>query len=203
MPIAYASEEKRAELLRAAKGLLHEQGFQRTTLADVARRADVPLGNLYYYYKTKEAIAEAVITAHEAALRDCFDGWTAAHRDPRLRLRALVRAPLDAEDSVIRFGCPHGSLCQELEKLGADTSLAKAGVRLLAVYLDWCEAQFRALGRGPAEARASACDLVAAVQGTMLLAHTFRSRDLLARQLRRIESDLLKDCSTHKPRRRA
>src|SRR5579883_46467 len=55
MPDHYAATEKRAELVRAAKQLLHAQGFQRTTLADVARVAKVPLGNVYYYFKTKEA----------------------------------------------------------------------------------------------------------------------------------------------------
>src|SRR5580704_13402981 len=187
MPAAYASAEKRAELVAAARGLLHEQGFHRTTLADVAERASVPLGNVYYYFKTKEALAEAVITAHEQALRELFASWDAAHRDPRARLRRLVRAPLDATDRVIQFGCPHGSLCQELEKLGKDAPLARAGARLLAVYIDWSDAQFRALGCAKREARGLATDLVASVQGTMLLANTLRSSALLAAQLRRVE----------------
>jgi TetR/AcrR family transcriptional repressor of nem operon len=183
----YAAAEKRTELVRAATRLLHEQGFQRTTLADVAERASVPLGNVYYYFKTKEALAEAVIASHEAALRECFASWTAAHRDPKLRLRRLVRAPLDSADGVIQFGCPHGSLCQELEKLGADAPLAKAGARLLSVYIEWASEQFRALGCGRRESQALAADLVAAVQGTMLLAHTLRSPELLTHQLRRVE----------------
>src|SRR5271170_8038749 len=166
MAAPYASEEKRADLLQAAQRLLHEQGYRATTLADVAEVAKVPLGNVYYYFKTKDALAEAVIAAHEAALKKRFASWVEAHSDPRLRLRCLVRAPLDAADSVIQFGCPHGSLCQELEKLGPDAPLAKAAERLLAVYIEWAEEQFRALGFGRREARALAADLVAAVQGT-------------------------------------
>ncbi len=187
MPAAHAAADKRAELVAAATGLLYEQGFHRTTLAEVAQRASVPLGNVYYYFKTKEALAEAVIAAHEHALRERFATWDAAHHDPRARLRQLVRAPLDTSDRVIQFGCPHGSLCQELEKLGDDAPLARAGARLLAVYIDWGDAQFRALGCGKREARALATDLVAAVQGTMLLANTLRSSGLLAGQLRRVE----------------
>jgi AcrR family transcriptional regulator len=188
MPLkAYASADKRAELVSAATVLLHEQGFHRTTLADVAERASVPLGNVYYYFRTKEALAEAVIVAHEHALRERFASWGAAHRDPRARLRQLVRAPLDMTDRVIQFGCPHGSLCQELEKLGPDAPLARAGARLLAVYIDWSDAQFRALGCDKRESHALATDLVASVQGTMLLANTLRSSALLAAQLRRVE----------------
>jgi AcrR family transcriptional regulator len=202
MPIAaYASADKRAELVRAAKQLLHEHGFQRTTLADVAGVAKVPLGNVYYYFRTKEALAEAVIASHEGALRERFASWSTEHRDPRLRLRCLVRAPLDAGDSVIQFGCPHGSLCQELEKLGPDAPLAKAAGRLLVVYIEWAEEQIRALGYGRRESRALATDLVAAVQGTMLIAHTMRSHELLTRQLRRVERWLDEAVSEQTPRR--
>src|ERR1700739_1523610 len=116
MPAAYESTEKRAELVRAAADLLYRQGLERTTLADVAGQAKVPLGNVYYYFKTKEALAEAVIASHEADLLAMFAEWVAKHRDPRARLRRPVRAPLDSADAIIEFGCPHGSLCQELEK---------------------------------------------------------------------------------------
>ncbi|HEY4121110.1 MAG TPA: TetR/AcrR family transcriptional regulator [Byssovorax sp.] len=187
MATPYAATEKRAELVRAATQLLHEQGFQRTTLADVATLAGVPLGNVYYYFKTKEALAEAVIASHAGALRERFASWVATHREPRLRLRRLVRAPLDSADSVVKFGCPHGSLCQELDKLGADAPLAQASARLLAVYIDWAEEQFAEIGFERRRARALAEDLVASLQGTMLVAHTMRSRDLLAQQLRRVE----------------
>jgi AcrR family transcriptional regulator len=202
MPAPYASADKRAELVGSATRLLHRQGLQRTTLADVAGDAKVPLGNVYYYFKTKEALAEAVIASHEAALRELFASWEAKHEDPRIRLRCLVRAPLDSAGSVIQFGCPHGSLCQELEKLGPDAPLAKAGARLLAVYVDWAEVQFRELDAGR-ESRTFAIDLVASIQGTMLLAHTMRSHALLSRHLRRIERSLDAIPSQHRPRSRS
>ena len=191
MPAAYASDEKRTVLLRSAQQLLHEQGFARTTLADVAKRSGVPLGNVYYYFKTKEAIAEAVIAAHAADLSAMFATWTAKHHDPLERLRRLVRAPLSYADAVVNFGCPHGSLCQELEKLGARAPLAKATARLLGLYIEFAEQQLLATGVRPREATARATELIAAIQGTMLLAHTLRSRDLLASQLKRVETTLL------------
>jgi len=203
MPVAYASADKRAELVAAATQLLHEQGFHRTTLAHVASRADVPLGNVYYYFKTKDALAEAVISAHEEALRARFASWTRAHRVPLARLRCFVRAPLDSADRLIQFGCPHGSLCQELEKLGANTPLARAGTRLLTVYINWAEEQFRAHGVARREAHSLATDLVGAVQGAMLLANTMRSKDLLTHQLHRVERRLDAALSLPQPRSRS
>jgi TetR/AcrR family transcriptional repressor of nem operon len=42
---------KRERLVAAATKMLHEQGVEKTTLADTAAAA-VPLGNVYYYFKT-------------------------------------------------------------------------------------------------------------------------------------------------------
>ena len=38
---------KRERLVAAATKLLHQQGIERTTLADIANAADVPAGNVY------------------------------------------------------------------------------------------------------------------------------------------------------------
>jgi len=45
---------KRTRLINTASKLAHEHGFNQTTLADIARDSGVPLGNVYYYFKTKE-----------------------------------------------------------------------------------------------------------------------------------------------------
>jgi TetR/AcrR family transcriptional repressor of nem operon len=187
-------------LVLAAKRLLHEQGFRRTSLADVASAAGVPLGNVYYYFRTKDALAEAVIAAHESALREQFSSWEASYPDARQRLRRLVRSPLDASEGLVRFGCPHGSLCQKLEKLGPDAPLAKAAARLLAVYIDWARAQLRAAGVPPHRARTLAASTVAAIQGAMLVAHTLRSESPLAEQLDHVERWLDSSISTHSRR---
>ncbi len=181
-----AATDRRTQLVDAARRLLHRQGLQRTTLAEVAHRARIPLGNVYYYFRTKEALAEAVIESHLEALGQAFDAFEAAHPDPRDRLRALLRMPLGEARDILDFGCPHGSLCQELEKLGARSALARAGTRLLGTYLDWAERQFRALGQG-AESGPLARDLIASLQGTLLLAHAMRSRTLLKERLLRLE----------------
>jgi TetR/AcrR family transcriptional regulator, transcriptional repressor for nem operon len=185
---AYASAEKHRVLVAAAMQLFHEQGLQRTTLAHVADRAKVPLGNVYYYFKTKEALAEVVINEHARTLREHFGALTSGYRDPRMRLRLFIRSPLAAADQVVRFGCSHGTLCQEVEKLGPGSLLAKSATRLLAVYLEWTEEQFRAMGVDRREARDLAADLVGATKGALLLANTMHSKELLIRQIRRIEA---------------
>src|SRR6185437_2284180 len=60
---------KRERLVAAASQLVHEQGIERTTLAEIAKAADVPAGNVYYYFKTKDEVVTAVIEAHAQQVR--------------------------------------------------------------------------------------------------------------------------------------
>lgn len=175
--------EKQGRLVEAAKGLLHRQGVQRTTLADIAREAEIPLGNLYYYFRTKEALLDAVIEAHSGDLHAAFARWE-CDPNPRRRVRAFLDEEAAASDMFARFGCPYGSLCQELEK--DDTQLASSAARLLRMQLEWLEHQFRLLGEGE-HAPALALDLLATLQGAYLLTNTFRDPSLLTRQIKRLE----------------
>ena len=82
---------KRERLVGAATQLLHQQGAERTTLADIANAADVPAGNVYYYFKTKDDVIAAVIEAHAQQTRATLALIDAHHRSPKSRLKALVR----------------------------------------------------------------------------------------------------------------
>jgi AcrR family transcriptional regulator len=173
---------KRERLIESARALIHEQGVHRTTLADVAERADVPLGNVYYYFKTKDELVGAVL--------DCYQEQAAAliqrlerHRSPQARLKALVRNWDDMRETIARHGCPMGSLCSELDKAEGGAEREAAGV--IAAVIDWAEAQFRQLGRR--DARDLALALFAGVQGAALLANTFRDPTILSRQARHLE----------------
>jgi AcrR family transcriptional regulator len=179
-----ARGEKRERLVEAARTLVHQQGYHRTTLADVAGAAEVPLGNVYYYFRTKDALAEEVIAAHARQLRADFARYE-LDPDPRERLKALVRQGRAFGEELSRFGCPYGSLCQELDK---DTDpLTEHAAGLLRRYLDWAEEQFRLLGKG-ATAAELAADLIAAQQGAYLLTNTFRSPEFLERRIASLEA---------------
>jgi TetR/AcrR family transcriptional repressor of nem operon len=59
-------EGKRERLVAAAGRVLYENSVEKATLADIAAAADVPLGNVYYYYfKTKDALVTAVIESYQ------------------------------------------------------------------------------------------------------------------------------------------
>jgi hypothetical protein len=51
MNMARTHIDKRSRLLGAAVDLAYQNGFGATSLADIAHEAEVPLGNVYYYFR--------------------------------------------------------------------------------------------------------------------------------------------------------
>ena len=166
---------KRERLVMAARRVVYEQGVEKTTLADIAAAADVPLGNVYYYFKTKDALVSAVIESYQHSYGE-LSSELDQHEGPVDRLKALVRALTSRRDLLASYGCPIGSLNMELDKR-ADALRTEAGT-ILAGVIDWAELQFRAMGRQ--DARELAVALIAAYEGIALLAATLRDPGLIS-----------------------
>jgi TetR/AcrR family transcriptional repressor of nem operon len=173
---------KRERLVNSASELLHRQGVANTTLAEVAQAADVPPGNVYYYFKTREELIRAVIDSHADAVRALLARYE-RRPDPRERLKGLAHSWVDVAEIVTAHGCPIGSLSLELNK--REDGLGEASAHLFRLMLDWSQEQFRALGRP--DPRADATTLIGGVQGASLLANALRDPELLAAETHRLE----------------
>ena len=181
---------KRERLVAGARQVMHQQGIEKTTIADIAQAAEVPVGNVYYYFKTKDELIDASISSHVQDVQVLLASLE-RHRTPQARLKALVRALSAQRDLAASHGCPMGSLCSELGKRedGGDHDCSQ----LLRLPIDWAEKQFRELGRGDArelgrgDARDLAVALMASYQGIALLTNSFRDPQLMAREARRLE----------------
>src|SRR5262249_21932376 len=137
------SPGKRERLIEGARELIHEQGVHPTTLAEIAVRADVPLGNVYYYFRTKDDLVSAVTDDYVDQIRALLARLD-RQRTPRARLKSLTRNWGDSASMVARSGCPLGSLSCELAK--GDGDVAGAGRVIFGLLSSWIEAQFREMG---------------------------------------------------------
>ncbi|MGW3325723.1 TetR/AcrR family transcriptional regulator [Streptomyces virginiae] len=173
---------KRERLATAAAQVLHAQGVAQTTLADIAQAAEVPVGNVYYYFKTKDDLVEAAIDAQAEHLRAMIAALDELPT-PAERLKALLAGWVEQRELTARYGCPTGTLACELDKRadGLDRSIAT----VMRALLDWVEQQFRAMGHP--DAREPAVALIASYQGISLLTNTFRDPDLMTAEARRLE----------------
>ncbi|WP_406466095.1 TetR/AcrR family transcriptional regulator [Streptomyces sp. NBC_00111] len=176
-PAARAAD-KRRRLTAAAAQVLHEQGVERTTLADIAGAAGVPVGNVYYYFKTKDELVRAALSEHSAHL-DELTGALDQLTDPRERLKTLIEAWVGRRDVAARHGCPTGTLAAELDKRAEGTLDAEAGA-VIQRLLDWVGLQFRAMGLTDPEGLA--VTLVSGYQGMSLLANALRDPDIMTRE---------------------
>ncbi|UGT43094.1 TetR/AcrR family transcriptional regulator [Nocardia yamanashiensis] len=181
--VATPKAGKRERLAAAAAQVFYERGVEKTTIADIARVADVPVGNVYYYFKTKDQLIQAAIGAHARTLEEIIATLEQVD-SPAERLKALVRGWVDQRDQAAQFGCPSGTLATELDK--RDDGLEQELAIVMRGLVDWVQTQFAAMGR--ADARELAVALVASYQGISLLTNTFRDPDMMAAEGRRLEA---------------
>lgn len=168
-------KDNRTRLIRAAEKMTFRRGFRQATLADIAREARVPLGNVYYYFKTKDEIGNAIIDRMLGDVRTALESFDAAG-SPKDRLYACIDAVLENKAAIVQGGCAIGSLCTELHK--ERSTLADRATALFDEQLQWMEAQFAACGRRD-DARRLAIHLLSALQGVSALAHSFRDPQLV------------------------
>ena len=173
---------KRDRLVAGARETFHRQGVQATTIADIAQASDVPVGNVYYYFKSKDELVAAAIDASAQDNRAALAALE-HHRTPQARLKAFVGLLVEQSDLTARYGCPAGSLCSELDK--QHDELAHGCAELMRLPIDWAEQQFKAMGRR--DARDLAVALIACYEGIALLSNTFRDPELMTREGRRLE----------------
>lgn len=178
------TSDKRERLIDAARNVLYQKGFAGMTIADVAKESGVPIGNVYYYFKTKEALAAAVIDERLEALRERLEA-ASTPAEPGDRIISFLRDSAGAAEEIARFGCPHGTLVQELEKVGGD--LARHARRPLELQLDWLTRQFKEAGLGNLS-RAAAEDMFSSIQGITLLTHSFSDPNIMRRAFKRLEN---------------
>ncbi|WP_406036833.1 TetR family transcriptional regulator [Micromonospora sp. NBC_00898] len=87
-------EDTRQRLFVAAVELIAEQGFSATTVDDIAARAGVAKGTVYYNFESKTVLFEELLR-HGIGLLTADFRAAVAGLPPREALAALVRAELE------------------------------------------------------------------------------------------------------------
>ena len=181
MPI---KPDKRNHLIESAKKLIYKQGFNATTLADIAHEANVPLGNVYYYFKTKADIGLAVLNSISAEQK-IFLGHLVKEPSASVRLHYFLEHTNQERKLIMLQGCRIGTLCQEFAKEGG--MLHKLAASIMMDALLWIEAQFYTLGFVE-EASDLSLDLMYKLQGAFLLGYAFKDSNLITRQIRLLQN---------------
>jgi TetR/AcrR family transcriptional regulator, transcriptional repressor for nem operon len=181
--MAKTQPDKRTRLIETAVKLAYRNGFRETSLADIAEAAHVPVGNVYYYFKTKEELGEAVVERRLAEFRELREKMDRLS-SPKERLFAFVESIHGNREQLARGGCPLGGLCSELHKEGG--ALAKKSATLFTEPMRWLEEQFRAAGHQEHAPELSA-HLFCAFQGVAAVAHAANDPGLVVMEVKRLK----------------
>lgn len=171
MGAATTAKTTREQIVEAADRLFYRGGYEHTSFADIASAVRISRGNFYYHFRSKDEILDAVIEARLGERRQWLARWEARYERPIDRIRAYIDILIQNGAHIRRYGCPIGSLCSELSRLGhAARAEAKA---LFSLFRTWLASQFELMGAG-VEADALAMHLIARSQGVALMAQTFK-----------------------------
>lgn len=175
-----ALQTTRDQIVAAADRLFYQRGYEHTSFADIAGVVKISRGNFYYHFRTKDEILDAVIEARLAATRRMLESWEIEGRGPADRIRSFIHILIANRGDIKRYGCPVGTLCSELGKLG-HPSQGEAN-RLFALFRTWLRRQFVLLGR-EADSDALAMHLLARSQGVATLASAFHDEKFIRQEV--------------------
>ncbi|HYH23460.1 MAG TPA: TetR family transcriptional regulator [Azospirillum sp.] len=175
-----SAESTRQQIIEAADRLFYEQGFEATSFADIAAAVQLSRGNFYYHFKTKDDILQAVIALRLTNTGRMLEAWEAGADDPAERIRSFIHILIMNQAKIMLYGCPVGTLCNELSKL--DHAAKEDATKLFTLFRGWLARQFAALGR-EADADALAMHVLMRSQGVATLATAFHDDVFIQREV--------------------
>jgi len=84
------SEETRNRILEAALTLFRRQGFENTTMRDIAKEAGVALGGAYYYFDSKDALVMGFYQRAQEDLATLLESALTGKKGVDARLHAVI-----------------------------------------------------------------------------------------------------------------
>lgn len=177
---------KRAKLLAAIDALFLQKGLDAVTISEVAFLASVPVGNVYYYFKTKTAMVQEALKIRLSRLQDDLSSIERRTRSPKLHMqdfitlflgypkekvpdgRPFARDNDEGVQEVIEFRPSLGkfvtTLLLDLEK-NRNKEIYEAFFPIVDYILGWCSIKFIELGKSIVDAEATAMKFLNALVG--------------------------------------
>jgi TetR/AcrR family transcriptional repressor of nem operon len=170
----------RQNIVDAADTLFYERGFEHTSFAHIADAVQISRGNFYHHFKSKDEILAAVIDARLERTRSMLEQWERDGASPVERIGLFVSILLRNQAKIMRHGCPVGTLCTELTKLGhAQQADANA---IMKLFQTWLRGQFEQMGCKK-DADKLALHLLSRTQGVAVVAQSLRDRNFLQHEV--------------------
>lgn len=175
----------RDQIIETADRLFYERGYEGTSFADIAGALNISRGNFYHHFRTKDEILDAVIDLRIQNTQEMIDSWDQSDSNPIKRIRCFVNILIKNQAKIINFGCPVGTLTNELSKL--DHAAVEDATELFILFRVWLKNHFKAAGCGK-ESDNNAMHLLALSQGAATVASAFKDKKFIKAEVKRINA---------------
>ncbi|MBI4966346.1 MAG: TetR/AcrR family transcriptional regulator [Desulfomonile tiedjei] len=103
--MATKGESTKGKIVQTAQRLFRKQGYGKTSIDDICRESGVKRGNLYFYFKSKEEVAQAAIEYAVSIHVPFFETLIADETDPLRKIELMI-------DGIVAYyvarGCSAG-----------------------------------------------------------------------------------------------
>lgn len=184
------SKEK---IVQAADQLFYVHGYNQTSFSDIAAETGIPRGNFYYYFKTKDEILSAVLDYRHHQVEELLEACENHSSEPREQLVFMIDVLIREEDSIIKYGCPLGTLSSELNK--SSLTLQQQVAAIFETLRVWVDKKLSSAGFAD-RSQALSMEMLSRLQGTTVLASVYHDIEFLRRsaeQHKQWLADLLKN----------
>lgn len=179
--------DKRERLLDAAAEAFWADGYAATSLADIAERSQVPVGNIYYYFKTKAAIAEGVADIFLESSLQSLSNIESSFNTPAEKLRAFISLLKESAEPRAERGCPIANAIRDFSP-----NVPKAADKTNEVFdtlIGWISQILNKSGDRKSIRHARTA--ITRWQGAIVLAQGAGDPKILLEALNELEADLL------------
>jgi len=176
---------RREALVQAAADLFWKRGYSASSIAHVARAAGVPVGNVYYYFKTKADLAMAVAEMFVGQTEALVEEVSVSEPDPRRRLKTLIDRLRTGQGSRLAHGCPIAAAARDFR---ADAPAASTrAAESFTILTGFIAGELVRTGMRPSLALGRARSVVCEWQGGIALGHALDEPPVLAEAFGRME----------------
>jgi TetR/AcrR family transcriptional repressor of nem operon len=171
-------ERTKQKVLKTARELFYFNGYNHTSIDDILRASKIKKGNLYFHFRSKEALGYAVLESYLNPEAQWLDRIFTEPGSPMERLyRLLDSSRKYLSEQGCRGGCPIGNFALEMSDL--HNGFRK---KINAVFDAWCDRLEKLLREAKQanelppsiDTKALACFMVAVWEGGVMLVKTRR-----------------------------
>lgn len=179
--------DKRERLLDAAAQAFWVEGYTATSLADIAELSGVPLGNIYYYFKTKTDIAQGVADIFMEETLASLKNITSQSKTTADAIKGFTTMLKESAKARSELGCPLAHAIRDFSPK-APAAAAKTN-EVFETLIGWLS---QTLNKGgDRQAMRHAKMAIARWQGAIILAHAEKSEQILLEIINEVEHELL------------